>query len=187
MFVVMALVTTFITTPAVHIIYLRHREVNIAPKEQYAMVLFVPDQKTGMDMVSYAAAVSTPNVGSVKAIFMNEINDRPSSYFFHLSNKLRNDVPFFKDRTAKDMFHTMKKFGSRLGLSVHPKNLNSLHLSDDVKHTAANCIFYVGEWGICTSTRISLLLIRCKNGFILISPIYLRHNHGRAQRTRRER
>lgn len=89
-------------------------------------------------MICYSSAVMKS--GDVKAIFMDEINDRPSSYFFHLSNKLRNDVPFFKDKTAKDMFHTVKKFGSRLGISVHPKNLRSLNLKEDVKHTASNCI-----------------------------------------------
>jgi len=100
-------------------------------------VMFVPDQKTGMDMVAYAALV-TPQQGTARAIFMNEISERPSSYFFHLSNKLRDDVPFFKDKASKDMFHTIKKFGQRLGVTISPKNLNSLDLKADVKRTAAN-------------------------------------------------
>jgi hypothetical protein len=58
-----------------------------------------------LHMVTFAKAIGTKeNPTMVKAIFMNEINDRPSSYFFQLSNKLRNDVPFFKDKAAKVFF-----------------------------------------------------------------------------------
>jgi Kef-type K+ transport system membrane component KefB len=45
MFVVMAIVTTCITTPLVHFIYLRHRKLNAHPKENYQLVLFSADQK----------------------------------------------------------------------------------------------------------------------------------------------
>jgi Kef-type K+ transport system membrane component KefB len=55
--------------------------------------------------VTFAKTIGTKeNPTMVKAIFMNEINDRPSSYFFQLSNKLRNDVPFFKDKASKVKF-----------------------------------------------------------------------------------
>jgi hypothetical protein len=122
------------------------------------MVIYVNDQKSCMDIlliatcyilfsdkylhcVTYASIVHPPNTATVKAIFMNEINDRPSSYFFQFSNKLRNDVPFFKDRAVKDLFSAVKKFGTSVGVAVRPKNLNSVHMGADVRRSAASCIF----------------------------------------------
>jgi len=84
MFVLMALVTTFITTPVVHVLYLRHRKSHSFQKENYQMVLFIADQKAGIDTVSFAGTLSAPNTSTVKAILFNEINERPSSYFFPL-------------------------------------------------------------------------------------------------------
>eukprot|EP01111_Echinosteliopsis_oligospora_P016677 TRINITY_DN7013_c0_g1_i1.p1 TRINITY_DN7013_c0_g1~~TRINITY_DN7013_c0_g1_i1.p1 ORF type:complete len:753 (+),score=196.67 TRINITY_DN7013_c0_g1_i1:68-2260(+) len=139
MFVIMALVTTFLTTPLVHFIYLRYKRNNVIQKENYPTVMFVPDQKTGTDMVAFCAAVH-PDQTQVKAIVVNEISDRPSSYFFHLSGKLKQDVPFFKDRTKKDMLSSMKKFASTQGIVIKSKVLSSVHLAEDISTTAENYI-----------------------------------------------
>lgn len=91
-------------------------------------------------MVSFASSVLPPSGATVKAILFNEISDRPSSYFFHLSSKLRQDVPFFKDKAKKDLLHSVKKAGQRYGITVKTKALNSIRLEDDVVVTAEHCI-----------------------------------------------
>jgi len=62
----------------------------------------------------------------------------PPVIFFHLSNKLKHDVPFFKDQARKGELHALKKAGTRHGITVKTKVLNSIHLTEDVVQTAEN-------------------------------------------------
>jgi hypothetical protein len=52
MFVVMAIVTTCMTPPLLHFIYLRHRKMHPATKEQHTFLAFTADIKTGTNYTS---------------------------------------------------------------------------------------------------------------------------------------
>lgn len=133
-----------------------------------------------INIVAFAKAVTPPaaegevSESNVKAVFMNEITDRPSSYFFQLSSKLNDNVPFFKDKSTKDMLHVVKKFGSSIGVFVSTKNLNSPDMFEAVKRTAANCILY--------SFSISLLLYYFFERERFVRVVFVRIEHVRGER-----
>jgi len=132
MFVVMCIVTTCMTSPLVYFIYLKKKREQVIPKESHSFLLFVPDLKTATDAVTCVSAFSGTS-DTTKVVYLNEISERPSSYFFQFSRKHATDgAPSFKDKSHEDIMSSVRKHGSNQGLIVKSKILTSNEMALDV-------------------------------------------------------
>ncbi len=86
MFVIMALVTTFMTTPLVHFVYLRkNQEVvrkSIAAKHPFSVLLNSNNIKMARKMVAASSILSGSEGMRAKILLLKEVSDRPSTYFY---------------------------------------------------------------------------------------------------------
>jgi len=131
-FVVMCIVTTCMTSPLVYLIYIRHKRGEIMPKETHSYLIFGSDLKTTTDAVTCISAFCTTGDTS-KVVYLNEISERPSSYFFQFSRKhLMEGVPSLKDKSHNDILSSVKKHGTNQGLVVKTKILTSNEIPLDV-------------------------------------------------------
>lgn len=82
----MALVTTFLTTPLLHIVYLRKNpidQIKASMPDTFTTVLAVEHSKaaTWMSDVAQLLANVQPQM-QLQVLQLREIQDRPTSYFF---------------------------------------------------------------------------------------------------------
>jgi len=87
--------------------------------------------KSAVDVVTCVSAFSTSS-DTTKVVYLNEISDRPSSYFFHFSRKGGDDAPALKDKSNRDKMVSVKKHGSTHGIVVKTKVLTSNKIPLDV-------------------------------------------------------
>eukprot|EP01113_Clastostelium_recurvatum_P045391 TRINITY_DN7795_c0_g1_i5.p1 TRINITY_DN7795_c0_g1~~TRINITY_DN7795_c0_g1_i5.p1 ORF type:complete len:769 (+),score=163.92 TRINITY_DN7795_c0_g1_i5:325-2307(+) len=172
MFVLMALFTTFITTPMVHFLWIRHQ--NNAPSrgrrrgDHYSVLLCVPDLRAGVGMVNIAQTLQglTKNAANnvvdneesqdsgepirpfkVKAIYLNEITERPSSYFFDIAEKMR-ERPLLGSRTKNPLLEALKQHGTNMGMALKTKVMTSHEMTADIVRFAQkqNFDFVILGW-----------------------------------------
>ncbi|KYQ92700.1 Na+/H+ antiporter [Tieghemostelium lacteum] len=137
MFVVMALVTTFMTTPVVHFVWTKwedaQKRLPMVPRKdgKFKLLMYVNQTRIGAAMANIAGAI-TPPQGSehskkymIKGIFINQASDgRPSTYFF---NNVSNLPP-----QRKEAFLAVESESKNIGYKVKPIVLNSEDASEDI-------------------------------------------------------
>jgi len=138
----MALVTTFITTPLLHVVYISKRAPKVKKEESkdiYTAFLGVQDLSATPWMVKAVNLFSGMREGFyVKALMMNEISDRPSSYFFSEYYSMIQDMPLTKGTKLGKTFLTVKNNAKQLGLNMDIKNIASSDLTQDVARYCTN-------------------------------------------------
>lgn len=85
MFVIMALVTTCMTTPLLYFVYLRKRRETreITKSSLFTVYLSVPKLDEAHLLVTISKLFThVKDSFKLKALLLSEISDRPSSYFF---------------------------------------------------------------------------------------------------------
>jgi len=144
MFVIMALVTTFATTPLVHLVYLRKFPDVVAKarasKHAFSVVLNATTSRTARKLISASSIFSGDNGMHVKALLLKEISDRPSSFFFGemyhgMVKETKPLVPGSKDnRERKGFSAELDAFAKSLELNieVETKVLITSNIQKDV-------------------------------------------------------
>jgi len=136
-FVLMALFTTIITTPLVHLLWIRHHakdddEVRSKRTDKYSVLLCVPDLRAGLGMVNVAHTLQGGyETFRVKAVHLNEISERPSSYFFDIAEKMR-DRPLVGSKTKNPLLEALKRHGADMGMNMKTKVLTSHEMTNDI-------------------------------------------------------
>jgi hypothetical protein len=138
-FVIMALVTTFITTPLLHLIYLRHRGKYASDHlpGEYRAVITVRNTQTAPSMVSIVGSLfsqHTQNL-SIKTLLLQEISDRPSSYFFSSYYSMWQDAPLVKS-DKKELQMQIKQNPTLSSVRVSSRVLSTSNIADDVSNYA---------------------------------------------------
>jgi len=67
----------------------------------------------------------------VKAVYLNEISERPSSYFFDIAEKMR-DRPLVGSRTKNPLLEALKQHGSEMGMAMKTKVMTSHEMTNDI-------------------------------------------------------
>jgi len=144
MFVIMALVTTFITTPLVHVVYLRRNKELVskalAAKHPFSVVLNVTNAKVARKMISVSSLFSSEDGMLVKVLLLKEISDRPSTFFFgEMYHGMIKDtkplIPGTKDRREqKGVSSELSTFAQSLELNIttETKVLITANIEKDV-------------------------------------------------------
>eukprot|EP01114_Cavostelium_apophysatum_P020186 TRINITY_DN6698_c0_g3_i1.p1 TRINITY_DN6698_c0_g3~~TRINITY_DN6698_c0_g3_i1.p1 ORF type:complete len:757 (-),score=198.52 TRINITY_DN6698_c0_g3_i1:9-2279(-) len=142
MFVIMALVTTFLTTPLLHLIYLRHlpKEHEDLGKDTFSLVLATVNSKTAPMMVACSSLFMHVKENLVvKTIFLTEISDRPSSYFFSEFYSTFQAAPVVGGRQRKGVLLEMHRNAKEAGINnLETKNLASADIAAEVSEYVAS-------------------------------------------------
>ncbi|EGG14524.1 Na+/H+ antiporter [Cavenderia fasciculata] len=139
MFVVMALATTFMTTPAVYFIWTRwenrQSRVPMVPRAagKFNILLYPTQVRLGSVMTAIAAAITSPKATSKKykisSVYATEaIGDRPSTYFF---NSLKNLPP-----AKREIYEAIQEEATTIGVVVKPIVMSSVDIASDIRHVA---------------------------------------------------
>jgi len=135
-FVVMALVNTFITTPAVHFLYIRPSKLNKKrmSKAEYLVALGVQNKDSLSSLINVSALFSKAKDNFyLKALLLQEISDRPSSYFFSEFAGVLQTAPIIKGKTTGGLLISKaKQTGQIQDLDVHAKLLYGSDLPSDL-------------------------------------------------------
>ncbi|GAM27580.1 hypothetical protein SAMD00019534_107560, partial [Acytostelium subglobosum LB1] len=140
MFVVMALVTTFMTTPVVNFIYTRWVEkqsrMPMIPRQsgKFDMLLYPSNPRQGQAMTMVAGSivsVTKPKKYKVRSVYATESSgDRPSTYFFHNVSSL--------PPLQREVYQSVQSQSAIVGVSVKPVVMSSTDISTDICHIAKN-------------------------------------------------
>eukprot|EP01112_Ceratiomyxa_fruticulosa_P020699 TRINITY_DN7133_c0_g2_i1.p1 TRINITY_DN7133_c0_g2~~TRINITY_DN7133_c0_g2_i1.p1 ORF type:complete len:872 (-),score=167.61 TRINITY_DN7133_c0_g2_i1:98-2713(-) len=162
-FVLMALVTTFITTPTVHVLWVRHQQRKeqqkrlenqqqpIGQDNRFTVLLCVSDAATGVGMATIAASMVLAKKSKKKykviAIHLREISDRPSTYFFNQNwhnNKSSGDD---KENTTKKrslfrqhtnpVLQVLTERSRALGLQIKSVAMTTAGIAEDIVNVAS--------------------------------------------------
>eukprot|EP01133_Synstelium_polycarpum_P015937 gene15937-18946_t len=138
MFVVMALATTFMTTPIVHFIWTtweRKQAIQpMAPRIGKFNILIYPSQsRIASVMTSIAASICSPmntkKKYKISAIYATEVTgDRPSTYFF---NNIKSLPP-----GRREVYESVETEAANIGVVVKPILMNSVDIASDICHVA---------------------------------------------------
>ncbi|KAM9953701.1 hypothetical protein ACTFIR_008792 [Dictyostelium discoideum] len=142
MFVIMALVTTFMTTPIVHFLWTKWEErQNTVPMEtrqkgRFNILLYISNTRVGTALTNIAAAITPSDEESkkkyrVKSLFLHPISDRPSSYFYSTSNNIKN-LPAQK----REAVEAIQNDSQEVGLPFKPIFINSTDPAQDISSVA---------------------------------------------------
>ncbi|KAK5582198.1 hypothetical protein RB653_003781 [Dictyostelium firmibasis] len=142
MFVIMALVTTFMTTPIVHFIWTRwESKQNAIPMEQrvkgrFNILLYISNTRVGSALTNIAAAITPSDQEDkkkyrVRSLFLHPISDRPSSYFYSTSNNIKN-LPTAK----REAVEAIQADCEQVGLPFKPIFINSTDAAQDISSLA---------------------------------------------------
>ncbi|KAN0022295.1 hypothetical protein ACTFIU_004471 [Dictyostelium citrinum] len=142
MFVIMALVTTFMTTPIVHFLWTKwEARQNAVPMEarvkgRFNILLYISNTRIGTALTNIAAAITpsdeeTKKKYRVKSLFLHPISDRPSSYFYSTSNNIKN-LPAQK----REAVEAIQSDSQEVGLPFKPIFINSTDAAQDISSVA---------------------------------------------------
>jgi len=136
-FVLMALFNTFITTPLVHFLWVKPGKAAldaIVPQkvDRYSVLLCVPDLRAGLGMVNVAHTLQGGyEAFKVKAVYLNEISERPSTYFFDIADKIH--APDLLGRGTRDpLLEALRRHATDLNMEMKTKVLTSHEMSEDM-------------------------------------------------------
>eukprot|EP01114_Cavostelium_apophysatum_P020183 TRINITY_DN6698_c0_g2_i1.p1 TRINITY_DN6698_c0_g2~~TRINITY_DN6698_c0_g2_i1.p1 ORF type:complete len:497 (-),score=112.18 TRINITY_DN6698_c0_g2_i1:1097-2587(-) len=149
MFVIMALVTTFMTTPIVYFLYIKDRAAQDVEQktDAFTILLCIQNAKTAPSMVTISGLFAKVKESvMVKVMQVQEISDRPSSYFFSEFSSTFHDAPIIRDRKRKNLMNDVRNCAKAVGVAVETKSFASANLAPDVAQYAANnhyqiCLF----------------------------------------------
>ncbi|KAF2072448.1 hypothetical protein CYY_006241 [Polysphondylium violaceum] len=137
MFVVMALVTTFITTPVVHFIWTKYQkehgdqdvQMSTNHKGRFNILLYLAPSNIGNALVNIAGAIISPESAkkyNVKGIYPHESSDgRPSTYAF--AHKPKSFPP-----AVKDNYDAVEAESKNVGIKIKPILVNSVDMYHDI-------------------------------------------------------
>eukprot|EP01132_Coremiostelium_polycephalum_P002111 gene2111-2600_t len=138
MFVVMALVTTFVTTPTVHFVWTRWEDrqtrLPMVPRKNGAfnMLIYATQTRVSTAMTCIAGAITSSTSATkkykVKAVFSQESSDRPSSYFFNNVKRL--------PQLRKEVYDSVESEARNIGIKIKPIIMSSL---EDVSTDILTC------------------------------------------------
>jgi hypothetical protein len=133
MFVIMALVTTVMTTPVVHYLYIRHRaRFQKNDDSLYSVFLGVQNLRSAPWLVAVANLFTHGKESPlVKALLLTEISDRPSSYFFSEYYSMVQEAPVFGKKKSK-LLSEIKNNLVVPGAEIATKTIASADLAGDV-------------------------------------------------------
>ncbi|EGC30774.1 hypothetical protein DICPUDRAFT_58099 [Dictyostelium purpureum] len=137
MFVIMALVTTFMTTPIVHFIWTKWEEkqarIPMVPREKgfFNILLYVSTNRVATAMTHIAAAITPSTEDSkkkyqVKSLFLNSTSNRYSSYFYS-SNNINNLPP-----QKKEIYRSLQSESNEVGVKFKPLFVNATDAAEGV-------------------------------------------------------
>jgi hypothetical protein len=133
----MAIVTTLMTTPLIYFIYERHQKQieGEGKKHDFWMVCHVNDTTLATWMGNVATLFFSKNEHSaVKALTVNEITDRPSSYIFAEIERKRDETLSSKSRKKSTVFDGMKNKIEERGALFGLRVLNTSNPPVDVEN-----------------------------------------------------
>jgi len=156
-FVLMALFTTFITTPLVYMVYVRvkRKAKKVVPPDTFSALLSINNLGTAPWMVTICSIFggSKENL-LVKALLLTEISDRPSSYFFSEYKMKMQEAPWIRDKNKvrRNILAELKNHSKQLGITVTTKPLASADLGLDVAAYASSHACNLLMFDLRTST-----------------------------------
>jgi hypothetical protein len=130
----MALITTFITTPLVYVVYLKKRtKLQREVKDTFSVFLGIQNIKSAHWLVSVANLFTHGKDNFlVKALLLTEISDRPSSYWFSEYYNMVQEAPVFgkkKKLVLSDLKSNLHVPGA---VEIQTKRIASADLATDV-------------------------------------------------------
>jgi len=139
MFVLMAIVTTVMTTPLLYLFYLRQEDIQTRNEEErevssekFSVLTVVRDASTVPPML-YFLSTFLANGSIVKLLFLKEISDRPSSYFFSEFTSVLQDTSLTKaNKLRKNLLEDMRNSPRLKGITLQQKVLSTSNLREDV-------------------------------------------------------
>jgi len=164
MFVIMALVTTFLTTPLLHLVYIRHNKGLVnkisASKHPFATLISAYSVKTARKITTIASIFSNGNGMLLKILLLKEISDRPSSFFFSevYNNMTQQKVllPGTKDRKEKkNTYSDLITYAQSLdkGIIAEPKIMITSKPEDDLIDYTTQRVFDIVLFHLHSSDR----------------------------------
>lgn len=134
-FVLMALFNTIITTPLVSFVWLRHQQkenIQKDPVEGVFQTFVVASEPKYIQLMVNVSAIflQLRDQFNTKVLMLNEISDRPSSYFFSEYYTMIQDLAFTAD--AKFLLADTKQLSKEKGVELEYKTLASSNLPQGI-------------------------------------------------------
>eukprot|EP01117_Protostelium_nocturnum_P005296 TRINITY_DN1929_c0_g1_i2.p1 TRINITY_DN1929_c0_g1~~TRINITY_DN1929_c0_g1_i2.p1 ORF type:complete len:674 (-),score=187.18 TRINITY_DN1929_c0_g1_i2:495-2516(-) len=148
-FVLMAIINTVSTTPLLWLVYLRHLGTKIKTKKEKGLSIgiTVKDPRNAVRMVQIMGSLFEQSTFPVhvRAIFLQEISDRPSSYFFSEYYSMWSSAPARRKSHKKTLANTVKQDDSipsdfTVSSRIFVTSNTSVDIVDYVKNKSFNMV-----------------------------------------------